>query len=93
MHINFTPYAVIWGLLALVVLLMAGYRKMISVKEDETLHLGNPTESTHQIEIAHKLEVVDKWGKLLTVIAAVYGLLLAIAYTYQTWVQASNLGL
>ena len=93
MHINFTPYAVIWGFLALVVLLMAGYRKMISVKEDETLHLGNPTESTHQIEIAHKLEVIDKWGKLLTAIAAVYGVLLAVVYTYQTWVQASNLGL
>lgn len=93
MHINFTPYAVVWGLLALVVLLMAGYRKTISVKEDETLHLGSPTESTHQIEIAHKLDVIDKWGKLLTVVAAVYGLLLAVAYTYQTWVQASNLGL
>jgi hypothetical protein len=92
MHIDFTPFVVIWALLAAVVVAMAGYRKMISVKEEETLHLTDPSESVHQVDIAHKLDVVDKWGKLLTVIAAVYGLLLALAYTYQTWIRATNLG-
>lgn len=92
MHIDFTPFALIWALLALVVLLMAGYRKMISTKEEETLHLSDPVETTHQVQIAHKLDVVDKWGKLLTVVVAVYGLLLLIAYTYQTWIRTSNLG-
>jgi len=93
MHINFTPFAVLWGLLALVVLFMAGYRKTISTKEEDTLHLTNPVEVNHQMAIAHKLDVIDKWGKLLTVIAAVYGLLLALGYTYQTWIQSSNLGI
>ena len=93
MHIDFTPFTVIWVVLAVVVAVMAGYRKTISVQEDETLHLGNASESMHQVQVAHKLDVIDKWGKLLTVVAAVYGLLLALAYTYQTWVRASNLGL
>jgi hypothetical protein len=93
MHIDFTPFTVVWALLALVVVAMAGYRKMISVQEDETLHLGSPSENIHQVEISHKLDVIDKWGKLLTVVAAVYGLLLAIAYTYQTWIRATNLGI
>ncbi len=93
MNINFTPLALIWAFLALVVLLLAGYRKVVSVNEDETLHLGNPTESMHQVAISHKLDVIDKWGKVFTVIAAAYGLLLAIAYTYQTWVQTTNLGI
>jgi hypothetical protein len=44
------------------------------------------------VAIAQKLDVIDKWGKLFTAIAAVYGLLLALAYTYQIWVQATNLG-
>ena len=92
MHIDFTPFVVIWALLAAVVLAMAGYRKTISVKEEETLHLADPSETMHQVAIAHKLDVIDKWGKLLTVVAAVYGLLLALAYTYQTWIQATNLG-
>ena len=90
MHINFTPWVILWTALALAVLVMAGYRKIVSVREDDTLHLGNPWESAHQVVISHKLEHIDKWGKLLTVVATIYGLLLAIAYTYQTWVQATN---
>ncbi len=93
MHIDFTPFTVVWVVLAVVVAVMAGYRKTISVQEDETLHIGSPSENMHQVQVAHKLDVIDKWGKLLTVVAAVYGLLLALAYTYQTWVRASNLGL
>lgn len=92
MHIEFTPFVVVWALLAVVVLAMAGYRRTISLKDQETLHLAQPSESLHQVDIAHKLDVIDKWGKLLTVIAAIYGLLLVIAYTYQTWIQATNLG-
>jgi hypothetical protein len=79
--------------LALVVVAMALYRRSISVKDEETLHLSDPSESAHQVVIAHKLEHVDKWGKVLTIVAVVYGVLLAVAYTYQTWVQATNLGI
>jgi hypothetical protein len=93
MNIDFTSLVVIWALLAQVVVLLAGYRKIASASEDETLHLGNPTESMHQVGIAHRLDVIDKWGKLFTVIAAAYGLVLAIVYTYQTWVQAMNSGI
>jgi hypothetical protein len=89
MHINFTPWMILWAALALAVLVMAGYRKIVSVREDERLHLVNPSESACQLAISHKLDGIDKWGKLLTVAAVIYGLLLAIAYTYQTWVQAT----
>ena len=89
MHINFTPWMILWAALALAVLVMAGYRKIASVREDETLHLVNPSESARQVAISHKLERIDKWGKLLTVVAAIYGLLLVLGYTYQTWVQAT----
>ena len=90
MHINFTPWMILWAALALAVLVMAGYRKIVSVREDETLHLVNPSESARQLAIFHKLERIDKWGRLLTVVAAIYGLLLVMGYTYQTWVQATN---
>ena len=93
MKIEFTPLVAIWAFLVLVVLLLAGYRKIISANEDETLHLRNPTESMHQVGVGQRLDVIDKWGKLFTVIAAAYGLVLAIAYTYQTWVQATSLGI
>ena len=93
MNIDFTPFVMVWALLGVVVVLMAGYRKAVSVNEDEMLHLGSPMESTRQVTIAHKLDAIDKWGKLLTAITATYGLLLAIAYTYQTWIQATTLGI
>lgn len=89
MHINFTPWMILWAALALAVLVMAGYRKIASVREDETLHLVNPSESARQLAIFHELERIDKFGKLLTVVAAIYGLLLVMGYTYQTWVQAT----
>ncbi len=49
--------------------------------------------NTHQAQVAHKLDVIDKWGKLLTVVAAVYGLALVLAYTYQNWIRQSTLGI
>ena len=82
---NYTFLTVLWGVLAAVVLGLIAYRKVISSQEEETLHLENVQEVSHQEVIAHKLDTIDKWGKTLTVLAVVYGLLLAAVYTYQTW--------
>lgn len=93
---TYTPFTVLWVLLAAVVLGLIGYRKIVSNKEDETLHLGSGAEAipAQQAAIAHKLDVIDKWGKLLTVVALLYGLLLLALYTYQTWLSpSSRLGL
>lgn len=92
MNINFTPFTILWALLAAVVLALIAYRKTVSMKEDETLHLGPGGENVpmEQAAIAHKLEVIDKWGKLLTVIAVVYGLALAAFYTWQTWLSSGT---
>jgi len=82
---SFVPFTVVWALLAVVVLALIAYRKLVSSQEEETLHLADAAEANHQAVIARKLEWIDKWGKLLTVIALVYGLLLATAYTYHVW--------
>ena len=89
MRFNFTPLTVLWALLALVVLALIAYRKIVSLKEEDTLHLGNAMASAEQVFVANKLDQIDKWGKLLTVIALVYGLLLAAAHTYQIWLGES----
>jgi len=44
-----------------------------------------------QVTVAQKLEVIDKWGKILTVITLVFGLILGAAYVYQNFVQLSNI--
>ena len=85
MNISFVPFAVLWAQLAIVVLALVVYREMVSSKEQETLHLADAAEANHQAVIAHKLEWIDRWGKLLTVIAVVFGVLLAAAYTDHVW--------
>jgi len=89
---NFTPFTLLWILLAAVVLGLLAYRKMVSSQEEESLHLDNMVEVNHQSQIAHKLEVIDRWGKSLTVIAVVYGLALVALYTYFTWLQSGARG-
>jgi len=84
MNINLLPYALFWGVLAIVVVFLIIYRKSVSSREDDSLHLegSGPTE---QVALAHRLAMIDKWGKTLTVVVAVYGVALAAIYLYQIW--------
>ena len=84
MNINLMPYAVFWGVLAIVVLFLIVYRKQVSSREDDSLHLegSGPTE---QVALAHRLASIDRWGKMLTIVVALYGVALAAIYLYQTW--------
>jgi hypothetical protein len=47
---------------------------------------------TDQTSIAQKLDGIDKWGKILTVIAAVMGLVLAASYIYGQFVGRPSMG-
>ena len=92
MNIALTPFLASWIVMACGVVALAIYRKTISSHEDDTLHVSalSNINVSHQADVAHRLEVIDRWGKLLTVIAAVYGLALAALYTYQMWVEGSR---
>jgi hypothetical protein len=45
-----------------------------------------------QASMAQKLDVIDKWGKILTLITVVSGLLIAAAYVYAQFAGRSALG-
>jgi hypothetical protein len=92
MNISFVPFAVLWMLLAVAVLALIAYRRVVSLQEEETLHLADAAEANHQAVIARKLDSIDKWGKLLTVVAMVYGVLLAGAYTFHVWLMMQAIG-
>ncbi len=83
----------VWAVLALIVLALAIYRKVLSNKEDDTMHLSDAATGivSQQAQLATKLEAVDKWGKLLTIVVAVYGLALAGLFLYQGWVDAGKM--
>jgi hypothetical protein len=82
---SMVPYVATWCLLALAVLGLALYRKLASLREDDLIHIGPGEEKLipKQVALFHKLEVVDRWGKLLTIIVAASGLFLAVLYLYR----------
>jgi hypothetical protein len=92
MNLNLYPFAVLWAILALAVLTLLLIRKKISAAEDDTLHVmeGDATMIPRQQKIARELELIDRWGKSLTVIALVFGLIVGGLFVYQGWVNASS---
>ncbi len=84
MNINLLPYAIFWGVLAIIVVFLIFYRKSVSSHEDDSIHLEG-SMPTEQAALGHKLAAIDRWGKTLTVVVAVYGIALAAIYLYQVW--------
>lgn len=91
---NLLPFAIAWGVLAVIVLSLALMRRSIASQEDDTIHLGaSGAAIDQQVSVAKKLESIDRWGKILTVVLAVSGVALAILYGMQIWDATSRAGL
>jgi hypothetical protein len=84
-----TPYVIVCVTLAAATLGLALYRRLISAGEKDLLYLGQGEEQNipMQRELATKLAVIDKWGKVLTVVTIVLGTLLTAIYLYHIWVE------
>ena len=84
---NLTPIVIVWAVLGLATLGLALYRKIMTMQEQDVVHLGpgEETEIPKQVELAKKLVSVDRWGKTLTVITVLFGLFLAGGYLYNGW--------
>jgi hypothetical protein len=95
MTTNLTPYMMIWTAVALVVGLLALVRRQMAAKEDDTIHLGSAatTMASEQMTMAKKLATIDRWGKILTVLLVVTGIVLGIIYGMQLWDETSRVGL
>jgi len=91
MNFNFVPLMAVWGALALVVLGLFIWRKSVASKEDDTLHVLQG-ELTQQTVLAQKLDMIDKWGKILTVVVVIMGLAIAGAYVYGQFVGRASMG-
>jgi hypothetical protein len=88
---TYLPHLVIWLILTLIVISLAIYRRKISSQVDETLHVLDAEAQaipTQEI-VAKKLVVVDRWGKILTVISVLYLLGMAAAYFYSSFQDQS----
>ncbi len=87
-HMNPIPFVAMWSVMGLVVLGLALYRKFLMLhKEDELIHLAEVEAERipQQIALANKLDMIDRWGKALTVLTVVIGLVIAAVYLYGAW--------
>lgn len=86
------PFAIIWAILAAVVIGLAIARMFIAGKEDDSLHVAdsNTAALVEQRQTFQKLDVIDRWGKITTIVAAVTGLALLAAFIYDLWMQGSG---
>ena len=58
--------------------------------EDDHIHVMEGEQVVaHQSEIAHKLDVLDRWKTILLVITLVYGLVLGAFHLYNVWLQGN----
>jgi len=90
MNFDLRPLIVVWGLLAASVLVLIVWRKTVSRNEDDNLHVLHTEAVPQQAMVAHKLEQIDKWGKIVTAVTVAFGLLIAGIFVYQTWMLAST---
>ena len=84
MSINLIPYVVVWSVVALSVIVLIVMRKMVASKEDDQLHVLHGA-TTEQVSVASRLDTIDKWGKILTVVAVLLGLAIATVYVYSSF--------
>ena len=85
------PFILGWSVLGLVVLALAIYRLAVGGREDDSLHMmaGEAPIIAHQQRLGKRIEHIEAWGKSLTALLVVYGLVLAAIYLYHLW-QVSN---
>jgi hypothetical protein len=85
---NMIPYIAIWAVVGIAVLALALYRKILTFHgDDEFVHLSEGEQSLipHQVALGHRLQLIDRWGKTLTVITAAYGLSIVAVVLFEAW--------
>lgn len=81
---NWTPFVIAWMCLGVATLGLALYRKFLSMKEDDYIHIEGwrAPQVAEQETMAHKMHTIDRVGEALSVSTVLTGLILAFAYVY-----------
>lgn len=89
---NITPLFVIWACIALAAAVLALYRKYVTRNEDDYIHVadGEARAIPQQVAVAQKLDVIDRWERILMILAVAGGVLLGLAYLYQLWMESQR---
>jgi hypothetical protein len=80
-----TTFVIFWAVLGIATLALALYRKFVTMREDDYVHLAAGEERLipQQVATFKKIGAIDRWGITMTIITVVLGLALAGMYLYQ----------
>jgi hypothetical protein len=90
-NFDLRPFVALWGLITASVIVLFIWRKIVAGKEDDSLHV-NSGPASDQTVVAQQLDQIDKWGKIMTVVAVVLGLAVAAAYVYGQFIGRASMG-
>jgi hypothetical protein len=81
---NWKPLVVAWIFLGVATLGLALYRKFLSMKEEDYIHLEawRAPRVAAQETMARKMHAIDRCGETLSVLTVLGGLVLAFAWVY-----------
>ena len=85
------PLMVLWGLMAISVAVLAVMRKMAASNESDVIHVSDKAFEDQQESIAHRLDKIDTWGKIVTAVTVVFGLCLLSVHLYNVWMQGQTI--
>ncbi len=85
------PLIALWCLMAVGVAVLAIMRKMAAKDENETLHVDDKAFMDKQAAIAGQLDKIDRWGKIVTAVTVLYGLILLGVQLYNTWMAGQTI--
>ena len=67
------------------------YRKQLEAHEDDSIHvLADNRVLAAQENMAHKMEALERWSKILMAVVIVYGLVVGGMYLYMVWQSNLN---
>lgn len=80
-----TAFVIFWAILGVTTLALALYRKFVSMREDDYVHLSAGEERLipQQVATFKKIGAIDRWGITMTIVTVVLGLALAALYLYR----------
>ncbi len=82
----------IFCVLVISVLTLGVMRKVAGREEEQLLlHVGDPSIVEKKSSIVHRVDQIEAWGKTLTVVTIVYGLMVLCYYLYLGWQQSGQM--
>ena len=84
-----TTFVIFWAILGIATLALALYRKFVTMREDDYVHLAAGEERLipQQVATFKRIGAIDRWGVTMTIVTVVLGLALAALYLYQAAIR------